>query len=332
MAERARLMGNVREIGLAAMRNAPHERNAAVPRFHDFPVLSPSGFVRLAYVEWGPEDAEQIVVCVHGLSRTGRDFDMLAQCLAAQNVRVVAPDLSGRGRSQWLDSAEDYETEFYLSSLAALIARIGAQEIDLVGSSLGGFLGMHLAAKPGTPIRRFVLNDFGARVSGIALQRIGAYVRVERRFNSLADAEAHLRQIHAPFGPLTDEQWAHIVEHSVIMTDDGKCRLHYDPRIAHHISWPILLDVVLWDVWEKVDCPVLLLRGAQSDLFRPSTAKEMMERGQAAAHGLLKFVEFPDCGHAPSLIMESHMAPVLDFLLSDKVDTGTTDDDLEAIG
>jgi pimeloyl-ACP methyl ester carboxylesterase len=313
------------------MRNAPRGQAVPAPRFHDFPVLSPSGFVRLAYVEWGPEDAEQTVLCVHGLSRNGRDFDMLAQRLAAENVRVVAPDLSGRGRSQWLDSAEEYETQFYLSSMAALIARIGAAEIDWVGSSLGGFLGMHLAAKNGTPIRRFVLNDFGARVSGIALQRIGSYVGHERRFGSLADAEAHLRQVHAPFGPLTDAQWAHIVEHSAIMTDDGKFRLHYDPRIAHHISWPVLLDVTLWDVWEKVACPVLLLRGAQSDLFRASTAQEMTKRGQAAAKGLVKLIEFHDCGHAPSLMLENHMAPVLDFLLADRARTGTTDD-LEAIG
>ncbi len=288
-----------------------------IPRFKDFLALSPTGYVKVGYLEWGPENATRTVICAHGLSRNCRDFDVLAQRLAGQGLRVICPDLPGRGRSDWLDRPEDYDTQFYISCLSALIARIGVHEVDWIGSSLGGFIGMNIASLPNTPIRRFVINDFGARITGSALKRIGSYVSVERRFDKLSEVEVHLRKVHAPFGPLNDDQWAHIVQHSAVMMDDGSYRLHYDPNIAHQLLWPIMLDLVIWDVWEKVDMPVLVLRGKQSDLLQEKTAIEMTKRGIAASKGWVNLIEFEDCGHAPSLILDDHMEPILEFLLAE---------------
>ena len=206
------------------------------PRFNDVEALGPHGFTRVAYLEWGPADAEQVVICVHGLTRNCRDFDYLARRLAHRGLRVIAPDLPGRGRSAWVTPPTDYATPLYIAVAAAVIARSGAKAVDWVGTSLGGHVGMEVAALPGSPIRRLVLNDFGARVAGIALQRIGSYLRMKRRFADLAELEAHLRTIHEPFGKLTDAQWRHIAEHSAEKTEDGDLRQHYDPGIGRAFS------------------------------------------------------------------------------------------------
>src|SRR5258705_8024609 len=152
------------------------------PRFEEVRALGPHGFVRVAYVEWGPPAAEQVVICVHGLTRNSRDFDFLAKRLRQQGLRVLGPDLPGRGRSEWVVPPTDYATPLYTAVAAAVIARSGAKAVDWVGTSLGGHVGMEVAAQANSPIRRLVLNDFGARVAGIALQRIGSYLRMKRRF------------------------------------------------------------------------------------------------------------------------------------------------------
>ncbi|HEY4999630.1 MAG TPA: alpha/beta fold hydrolase, partial [Usitatibacter sp.] len=140
------------------------------PRFEQVAALGPHGFVKVAYSEWGPREAEQVVVCVHGLTRNKRDFDFLALRLAQRGLRVLAPDLPGRGNSDWVATPTDYSTPLYLAAVSAVIARSGARAVDYVGTSLGGHVGMEMAALPGNPIRRLVLNDFGARVAGVALQ------------------------------------------------------------------------------------------------------------------------------------------------------------------
>ena len=274
--------------------------SAVTPRLDDVSVLGPHGFVRVAYADWGPIDAERIVVCVHGMSRNGRDFDVLAQRFAEWGVRVVAPDLPGRGRSEWLEHSEDYATPLYLSAMSALIARLGAREVDWVGSSLGGHIGMELAALPGTPIRRLVLNDFGARVAAGALHRIAEYLRVERRFASIAEMEAYL--------------WRHLAEHSAVATADGRYRQHYDPAIARAFAWPLMLDITLWHVWDEVECPVLILRGEHSDLLLPGCVREMLRRGRAASQGKVRTVDIPACGHAPSLMADATIDLIGEFL------------------
>jgi len=284
------------------------------PRLCEVPVLGRDGFRRLAYAEWGPLDAAQTIVCVHGVSRNGRDFDALAADLAEAGARVVCPDLPGRGRSDWLGSPAHYTDRAYTRAMATLIARLDVEALDWVGTSLGGHIGMLLAAERATPIRRLVLNDFGARVSAASLQRIGAYLRRDWRFASIDEAEGHLREIHAPFGQLTDAQWQHLTAHSTIDDDEGRLRFHYDPGIAMRFALPIMLDVVLWPLWEAIECEVLILRGESSDLLSAKTVAEMKNRGPSARAGRVTSVDIPGCGHAPSLMNEAQIRVVREFL------------------
>jgi pimeloyl-ACP methyl ester carboxylesterase len=284
------------------------------PRLEEVAALGPRGFTRVAYAEWGPRDADQVVLCVHGLTRNGRDFDFLARRLAMRGMRVVAPDLPGRGRSAWMANPSDYNTPLYLAAMSAVIARTGAKAVDWVGTSLGGHVGMEMAALAGAPIRRLVLNDFGARVAGAALQRIGAYLRHQRRFKSVEEVDAHLRAIHETFGNLTDAHWRHIANHSAVKTEEGDYRQHFDPGIGRAFSWPMMVDVALWDVWEKVSCPVLILRGEDSDLLHASTVRDMKKRGIAAKKNLVRSIEVRGSGHAPALMTDSQIALIEDFL------------------
>jgi pimeloyl-ACP methyl ester carboxylesterase len=254
-----------------------------------------------------------VVLCVHGLTRNSRDFDAAARNLAGRGLRVVAPDLPGRGRSAWLDDASEYATPLYLSVMTALIARTGAATVDWIGTSLGGHIGMEMAALPGNPIRRLVLNDFGARVGAAALHRIAAYVTVRRRFGSIDEVEAYLRSVHA-FGALTDEQWQHLARHSAMRESERGYRLHYDPAIGRQFAWLPMLDINLWDVWEKVACPVLVLRGAESDLLAAGTVRDMLRRGKAGRAGKVQSVEVAGCGHAPSLMDDQVMETIWRFL------------------
>lgn len=278
-------------------------------------MLGPEGFYRLAYADWGPVAAAQVVLCVHGVSRNGHDFAFLAAALAAKGLRVVAPDLPGRGRSDWLPSGAQYDSPVYLTAMAALIARLGVPQVDWVGTSLGGYIGMQMAAMPHTPIRRLVLNDFGARVAHAALRRIAAYLREEPKLRDLAAAEAYLREVLSPFGALTDAQWRHIARHSLVKGDKGALRWHYDPAIADNFSLLIAFDVVLWHLWDEITCPVLIMRGEHSDLLARRTLNEMLRRGHAAAAGKVAAAEWPGCGHAPSLMAEDQIAVVRDFLV-----------------
>lgn len=284
------------------------------PRLAEVPVLGPEGFYRLAYAEWGPADAPVVVLCVHGVSRNSHDFDFLAPALAAKGMRVVAPDLPGRGRSDWLPSALHYDNPAYLAALSTLIARLGVEHVDWVGTSLGGYIGMHMASLPHNPIRRLVLNDFGARVAHAALRRIATYLRVEPHFADLADVETYLREVLAPFGAVTDAQWRHVARHSVVKDDRGVLRWHYDPAIARNFSPLITFDVVLWNLWDAIACPVLVVRGEDSDLLTRRTLAEMTQRGAAAAAGRVTAVEVQGCGHAPSLMAPEQIAFVCDYL------------------
>jgi pimeloyl-ACP methyl ester carboxylesterase len=289
------------------------------PRFHTYPLLGPHGFIRIAYTEWGPRESEHTVLCVHGLTRNGRDFDFLARHLAQRGIRVVAPDLPGRGRSERLPHAHHYATATYLSAMTGLLCRLNVSEVDWVGTSLGGHIGMELAALSGAPIRRLVLNDFGARLQGAALNRLGRYSRLSKRFGSVDELEQHLRTIYQPFGALTDEQWRHMTEHSAVRDGDGVYSQNYDPAIStDFMLWPAMLDIALWHVWERVECPVLILRGETSDLLLPSTVEKMKQRGIAASRRLVESVEIPDCGHAPSLMHLEQIRVVEEFVVRDQ--------------
>jgi pimeloyl-ACP methyl ester carboxylesterase len=233
-------------------------------------------------------------------------------------MRVVAPDLPGRGRSDHMANWHDYGTPLYLSVMTALIARLDVEKVDWVGTSLGGHVGMEFAAHAGAPIRRLVLNDFGARVAARALQRISAYLTEDagRTFASIEAVDGHLREILEPFGDLTDEQWRHLAVHGARQVEGGRWRLRHDPAISKTFWWPIVLDIVLWQVWDKVECPTLILRGVHSDLLSAQTVRLMTRRGAAAKRGLVRNIEVPDCGHAPALMEDSQTDLVADFLLA----------------
>ena len=276
--------------------------------------LSFWGFHHLAYWEWGPEQAESTVVCVHGLTRQARDFDVLARALVRTGRRVVCPDLVGRGMSDWLGDGEGYTLVQYCADMNALIARLDVDQVDWVGNSLGGLTGMILAGQSSTPIRRLVINDIGPFIPGAAVRRIGRYLNgPPPRFPDLAAAEVHFREILAPYGTLSDQEWHHLTEHSIRRHAEGGYILRCDPAIGEaYRPWRVG-NVTMWDQWERVRCPTLLLRGEESDMLLASTAEEMTRRGPKA-----HLLEFPGVGHVPTLMTLEQITPVIEFLTRGK--------------
>jgi pimeloyl-ACP methyl ester carboxylesterase len=270
--------------------------------------LGPHGFHRLAYWEWpGPKGAPT-VLCVHGLTRNGRDFDALAEALSAR-FRVVCPDVAGRGKSDWLSDPADYGYPVYLADMAALIARLDVDEVCWVGTSMGGLIGMMLAARSGAPIRRMVINDIGPLIAKEGLARIASYVGRDPSFRDVAELEAALRVVASSFGPLSDAQWRHLATHSARANADGSLGLAYDPHIGDAFRTAPPDDVDLWPIYDAVRCPTLVIRGGDSDLLRRADAQAMTRRGPRA-----KLVEFPGVGHAPALMAQDQIAAIGDFL------------------
>ena len=279
------------------------------PRRDSVLCLSASGFHRMAYVEWGDETADRTVVCVHGLTGNARDFDELAGALADAGYRVVCPDVVGRGASDWLADPEGYVLHQYVADMACLVGRLRVEAVDWVGTSMGGLIGMSLAGRPRSPVRRLVVNDIGPFVPTAALRRLEAYLGVDPAFADLEAAERWLREVRAPFGLLSDEQWRRMAERTVRRAEGNGFRLHYDPRIAVPFARTAGRDVDVWDVWDRITCPVLVLRGAESDLLLAATAEEMASRGPKA-----RVVELKGCGHAPALVDAGQIDLVLRWL------------------
>lgn len=274
--------------------------------------LSSKGFHRMHYTDWGDAANPRVVICVHGLSRNCRDFDTLAQALQP-DFRVVCPDVAGRGKSDWLAAKEDYGYPQYLADTTALIARItasGEKTIYWVGTSMGGILGMLLASLPKTPVQRLMLNDISIVIPKAVLERIANYVGRDPRFKTFQELEAYVRSVSAPFGPLTDEQWHHLTLHGAKQYEDGSWGMCYDPGIGIPFLKGPLADIDLTPYWDKVTCPTLLLRGAQSDLLLKDMALQMTQRGPKP-----RLVEFEGIGHAPMLMAEDQIKVVRDFLL-----------------
>lgn len=278
------------------------------PRDNHFKSLSAHGFHRVVYREWGESDNPRVVTCVHGLTRNGRDFDALAQRLAGR-FRVLCPDMPGRGDSEWLRDPNDYSFTTYLATVTALLAHARADGVAFVGTSMGGLVGMLMAAQPETPVTRLVVNDVGPVLEGAALARIAAYVGLDPVFDSFDSLEAHIREVSAPFGELTDAQWHTLARTTARESPDGRWRLKYDPGIAVPFRGVAAQNTDLWGIWDVIACPTLVLRGAQSDLLSSATAAEMRARGPKP-----QFVEVPRVGHAPMLLSEEQIAPVEHFL------------------
>jgi pimeloyl-ACP methyl ester carboxylesterase len=268
--------------------------------------LGTAGFHRMAYTDWGDRDAPA-VICAHGMVRNGRDFDALAEALSNRR-RVVCPDIAGRGTSDWLPAGAMYDFPQYCADMAVLIGRLGVERVDWVGTSMGGLIGMILAAQPKSPIRRLVMNDVGPFVPKAATERIAGYVGLDKSFVDMEELEAYLRQIYASFGDLTPEQWKHLAAHATRPKPDGSLGLAYDPAIGEVFRTRGIDDMDLWAIYEQVTCPVLVIRGETSDVLLAETAEEMTERGPA------ELIEIAGVGHAPPLMDEAQIALVRDWL------------------
>jgi pimeloyl-ACP methyl ester carboxylesterase len=280
------------------------------PREHSVLCASPAGLHRMAYTEWGDAASPRVLVCVHGLSRTGRDFDDLARALSDQ-YRVVCPDLVGRGGSDWLADPQHYVPPQYVSDMVTLIARLNVEEVHWFGTSLGGLIGMALAALPKTPVTRLILNDVGPVIKGAALARIGEYLGMAPVFDSFEKAHAYIKAISASFGLKTEEQWQTLTR-TTLRPEGSGFKMHYDPAISVPFKAANAngADVSAWPYYDAVRCPTLVVRGAQSDLLDHATLEEMSRRGPQA-----KIVEIPEVGHAPMFMDADQIAIARDFLL-----------------
>lgn len=283
------------------------------PRLAHVSCLGARGLHRMAYWEWGAADNPRVVVCVHGLSRQGRDFDTLARDLSAE-YRVVCPDVVGRGQSDWLVDPMGYGIPQYAADMVTLVARLNVPQVDWVGTSMGGLIGMLLAGLPNTPVRRLVLNDVGPVIQPVALKRIGTYLGVPAHWKTEQEAADALWAISQGFGPHTREEWLALTRPQ-LKADGAGFKPHYDPAIAVPVraATPEMAaagEAALWAAYDRITAPTLLLRGALSDLLSADTAAAMTQRGpRALLHDL------PGVGHAPTLVAADQRAAVRDFLL-----------------
>ena len=269
--------------------------------------LDPHGFHWMRHAEWGDPANPRVLLCVHGLTRNGRDFDYLAERLA-DAYRVVCPDVAGRGRSDWLRDPADYNYPVYLADMATLIASLHAETVDWVGTSMGGIIGMILAGLPGSPVRKLVMNDVGCHIPKAALERIGEYVGREPVFESIEELDAAIRAT-SPFGELTDEQWRHLAIHAA-KNEGGKWRFRYDPGIGKNFHAAAPADIDLRPYWNAVRGPVMVIRGEHSDLLLAETLEEMGRRPRTES------IVVPRTGHCPMLMSEPQVQAVRHFLLS----------------
>ena len=299
------------------------------PVLHHVSCPDASGGHRMAYWQWGDAAAAHLVVCVHGLSRQGRDFDVLARALLAraaaqgQALRVVCPDVVGRGDSDWLKEPMGYQFPTYVGDMLTLLGTLAQQaplaRLDWVGTSMGGLIGLMLAGAPDLPLplpmRRLVLNDVGPVIEWQALQRIGQYLGKSGPFESVEAGAARLRELAPGFGPHTDAQWLALSRPMLRPAPQGGWRLHYDPAIA--VPYAAVTEessaqgeALLWQLYDQVTAETLVLRGADSDLLSAATARAMQARGPRP-----RVLEFAGVGHAPTLVADDQVAAVCDFLL-----------------
>jgi pimeloyl-ACP methyl ester carboxylesterase len=299
---------------------------AVAPRLHHVQCLSPRGRHRMAYWEWGDPSNPEVVVCVHGLTRQGRDFDVLAGELSATH-RVICPDVVGRGHSDRLADPMLYAVPTYVADMVTLLARLGVPQVDWVGTSMGGLIGMGVASLPGPEpahtrdgkppaplVRRLVINDVGPTIEAAALARIGSYVGQPARWPTPQAAAQALWEISRGFGPHTPEQWLALTLPQLVPAPEGGFMSHYDPGIAlpfRAVTPEVAAagEAVMWTLYDRIACPTLLLRGGQSDLLSDATAQAMTRRGPRARR-----VDFEGVGHAPTLVAPDQRAVVTAFL------------------
>ena len=291
-------------------------------------VLCPDAFGahRMAYWQWGNPKAGHVVVCVHGLTRQGRDFDVLAQALGQRGgdtLRVVCPDVAGRGQSDWLKDPQGYQIPNYAADMLALLAHLQPTTLDWLGTSMGGLIGIVLAGQPElplpVPVRRLVLNDVGPVLEWQALQRIGEYLGQTGRFDSVQQAADALWALASSFGPHTPAQWLALSTPMLKPLGDGSgaFTLHYDPALAQPFGAvtpesAAQGEALLWQLYDQISARTLLLRGLESDLLSVHTAQAMTQRGPKA-----RLLEFAGVGHAPTFNADDQVQAVVSFLLDE---------------
>ncbi|MBC7683542.1 MAG: alpha/beta hydrolase [Ferruginibacter sp.] len=278
---------------------------------------------RMAYWQWGDPANPHVVVCAHGLTRQGRDFDVLAQSLS-RFARVICPDVAGRGRSDWLQDPQAYQLPTYAGDMLALLARVHGEApittLDWLGTSMGGLIGMALLGTPGlplpVPVRRLVLNDIGPTLDVAALERIASYLGKTGRFDTLQQAADAMSLISRSFGPHTPAQWLALSKHMVrpLVNGEPALTLHYDPALAAAFKTftaesAAAGEAALWALYDQITAQTLLLRGSESDLLSATTARAMVQRGPRA-----RLVEFAGVGHAPTFVTADQIAAVVGFL------------------
>lgn len=292
------------------------------PTLHHISCPDAQGSHRMAYWSWGRSSHPHVVVCVHGLTRQGRDFDVLAQALVGadgQRCRVVSVDIAGRGESEWLKDPMAYQVPQYAADMLALLAQLRAggtvQTLDWVGTSMGGLIGMAVAAQPGSGLRKLVLNDVGPALELAALLRIGAYVGTAPLFATEQAAVDYMWQLSSSFGPHTPQEWL-ALSRPMLRAQGGQWRLHYDPDLGVPFKTTTAESTqqgaaVLWQLYDAITADTLVTRGAQSDLLSHATAQAMTQRGPKA-----RLVEFDGVGHAPTFVAANQVDAVTSFLFS----------------
>ncbi|MFA3919432.1 alpha/beta fold hydrolase [Ruegeria hyattellae] len=284
------------------------QKSACTPKTGKVRCISRTGFHEIAYRDWGSSRSKSNIVCVHGLTRNNRDFDNLAQRLSHLH-RVVCPDLVGRGESDWLNDPTDYNLFQYNIDLTVLLARMNIDDHTWIGSSLGGLMGISLAGIERSPIKRLIVNDIGPNVPFSAISRVTNYAGVVTEFETLKKVEHHLRSILAPFGPMTDRDWAKMARTSSFKSGSTYL-LRSDPEIMQNFRryW-MFSHFSLWKQWERIKCPVLILRGTESDFLPNSLLDRMLDRQSRA-----EAIEFDGVGHTPTLNAAEQIDPICEWL------------------
>ncbi|MFZ6674416.1 alpha/beta fold hydrolase [Undibacterium sp. Xuan67W] len=277
--------------------------------------LSPAGLHRVSYKEWGDPRNSRVLLCVHGVTRVADDFDALAEAMS-DTYRVVCPDIVGRGQSDWLRNPQFYQIPQYVSDMVTLLARLDADVIDWFGTSMGGLIGMGMAALPDNPIRKLLLNDVGPVLNPAAIARIADYIGQDMRFASFDEGAAYIRLVSASFGPHTEAQWHKLATDVLRQNKEGQWIRHYDLNLSIPIKattpeMALAGQAMLWVTYDAIQCQTLVVRGAESDLLSAETAAEMQQRGPRA-----KVVELAGVGHAPTFVQPEQIAIAREFLLT----------------
>lgn len=296
------------KAGLTARLGPPREREVVC--------ANPTGLHRMAYTEWGDPDNPRVLICAHGLTRSGRDFDRVAAALG-DVYRVVCPDVAGRGRSDWLPDPNRYLLPQYVADMVTLIARLDVEQVDWFGTSMGGLIGMTLAGLPGSPVRKLLVNDIGPHIEPEALRRIGEYVGKRVEFATLDEGIDYAASLATTFGPLTADEWREINAPLFAQRDDGAWAFRYDPAIAVPFGATTpeagaAAEAALWHLFAAIEGPVLVVRGAESDLLSRETVSRMIECGRS-----VQSVEIPGVGHAPAFLDPEQIAIARRFFAED---------------